>query len=94
MITNISVRELKDQTSHILQTVREDRAEYIITLEDEPVATLRPFTGTIASEEDARRLRQLEVGKSIAEMKVLARDVAEAWNSDKSGIELVVEQRR
>ena len=94
MPKNISVRELKDQTSRILQTVREDKAKYIITLEGEPVATLRPLTGAIGSEEDARRLRQLEIGESIAEMKALAREVAEAWISDKSGVELVAGQRR
>ena len=94
MTKNITAHELKDQISRILQTVREDRAEYIIIVEGEPVATLRPCTDTIDSEENARRLRQLEVGKSIAEMKALARDVAEGWISDKSGVELIAEQRR
>lgn len=85
----IGLRELKNNASRILRSVREEMSEYVVTLRGEPVALLRPWT-----EEDARRLSQAELEQSLDEMKALARDVAAAWTSDKSGVELIDEQRR
>jgi antitoxin (DNA-binding transcriptional repressor) of toxin-antitoxin stability system len=72
-----------------MRTVREEMAEYVITLQGKPVAVLRPFT-----QEDTQKLRQIEIDEALAEMKTLARQVADAWTSPKSGVELVEEQRR
>ena len=88
-ICSVGVRELKNQASRIVRAVQEQRAEYVITLRGEPVAVLRPF-----GDQDARRLQQAEVDKSLSEMKLLAQQIAEAWTSAKSGVELVEEQRR
>ena len=85
----VGVRELKNRTSHIVHTVREELAEYVITVNGEPVAVLRPFT-----DEDAHRLRQAELDEALAEMRALAQQVAAAWASPLSGVELVDEQRR
>jgi prevent-host-death family protein len=85
----IGVRELKNQTSRLVRAVREEMAEYVITVRGEPVAVLRPFT-----DEDARQMRQAELNEALAEMKTLAQQVAEAWKSSKSGVELVEQQRR
>jgi hypothetical protein len=46
------------------------------------------------SEMDAGRLYQIEIEHKLAELKALAREVADAWISDKSGVKLVAEQRR
>lgn len=89
MPTTIGVRELKNQASRVIRAVREEMAEYVVTLRGEPVAILRPLT-----EEEARRLRDVDIDERLAEMKALAREVAAAWVSDKSGVELVAEQRR
>ncbi len=89
MPTTIGVRELKNQTSRVIRTVREEMAEYVITVRDEPVAVLRPLT-----DKDVQRLRQAEAEETLAEMKSLAQQVAAAWISPKSGVELVSEQRR
>jgi prevent-host-death family protein len=83
------VRELKNQASRVIRAVREEMAEYVITVRDEPVAVLRPLT-----DEDRQKLRQAEVDNALAEMKALAQQVAAAWESPKSGVELVGEQRR
>jgi len=85
----IGVRELKNRASRILRTVREEKAEYVVTLRGEPVAVLRPFTDA-----DAQRMRQAEREAALAEMKDLAREIATAWKSPKTGVELVAEQRR
>jgi prevent-host-death family protein len=89
MPTTIGVRELKNQASRIVRAVREEMAEYVITVQGKPAAVLRPFT-----DEDAQKLHQAEVDAILAEMKTLAQQVAEAWTSPKSGVELIEEQRR
>jgi prevent-host-death family protein len=89
MVNSIGVRELKNQASRIVRAVREEMAEYVITVQGKPVAVLRPFTA-----EDAQQLRQSEIDEATAEMKQLARQVAAAWTSPKSGVKLIEEQRR
>jgi prevent-host-death family protein len=89
MPTTIGVRELKNHTSRVIRAVREEMSEYVVTLRGEPVAVLRPLT-----EEEAQRLRQVEIDAALAEMKALAQEVASAWTSEKSGVELIAEQRR
>ena len=89
MPDEIGVRELKNQTSRVLRAVREEMAEYIVTLHGKPVAVLRPLT-----EEESLQLQQHEIEKSTAEMKAIAQEVAAAWTSNKSGLELISEQRR
>jgi prevent-host-death family protein len=88
MPITIGVRELKNQTSRVIRAVREEMSEYVVTLRGEPVAILRPLT-----EEEAQRLRQEEIDAGVAEMKALAQEVASAWISEKSGVDLIAEQR-
>jgi prevent-host-death family protein len=89
MPTTIGVRELKNHASRVLRAVREEMSEYVVTLRGEPVAVLRPLT-----EEEVQRLRQAETDEALADMKALAQEVAAAWTSDQSGVELIAEQRR
>ena len=89
MPTTIGVRELKNRTSRVIRAVREEMTEYVVTLRGEPVAVLRPL-----AEGEAQRLRQIEIDERLVEMKALAQEVAAAWTSEKSGVELVAEQRR
>ncbi|MEJ2735109.1 MAG: type II toxin-antitoxin system prevent-host-death family antitoxin [Anaerolineae bacterium] len=89
MPTTIGVRELKNHASRVLRAVREEMSEYVVTLRGEPVAVLRPLT-----DEEVQRLRQVETDETLAEMKALAKEVAAAWTSDQSGVELIAEQRR
>lgn len=49
----------------------------------------------VCAERDAPdRARRLSLDEMLAEMKRLAKQVAVAWTSPKSGVELVDEQRR
>jgi len=89
MAERIGVRELKNHTSRVIRAVREELSEYVVTLRGEPVAVLRPLT-----EEETQRLHQAELDAAVDEMKGLAREVAAAWTSNKSGVELIQEQRR
>jgi len=87
MPRTISIRELENQTSHIVRAVRENGVEYVITSNGEPVAVLRAF-----AKEDVQRLWQAELDKALAEMRSLAEEVAAAWTSPRSGMELIDEQ--
>ena len=61
MPESIGVRELKNQTSRVLRAVREEMAEYVITLHGKPVAVLRPLT-----DEESQQLTQHGIDKSAA----------------------------
>lgn len=89
MPNKIGVRELKNQTSRVLRTIREEMAEYVVTLRGVPVAVLRPLT-----EAEAQRIRQNEIETATNEMKSLAKEVSSSWKSPNSGVELISEQRR
>lgn len=89
MITTVGVREFKDHATHAIRAVREQQAEYVITLNGEPVAILRPFTP-----DDARRLRQSRVDEALAGLDALAAQIGAAWVSSSTGAELVSKQRR
>jgi prevent-host-death family protein len=89
MPDRIGVRELKNQATRILRAVREEMAEYVITLHGDPIAVLRPLT-----DEEVESLRLAGADKDLAEMKDLAQEIGAAWTSPQSGVELVSEQRR
>jgi prevent-host-death family protein len=89
MPETVGVRELKNQASRVIRAVSEEMAEYVITLRGEPVAMLRPLT-----KEERDRLREEQIDSALTEMRSLAGEVAAAWTSDKSGVELIAEQRR
>ena len=89
MTKTIGIRDLKNDTSRIVQAVREESVEYVVTMRGEPVAVLRPWKA-----EDAGLYRMASIEDEIAEMKLLAQEIADAWISPKSGVELLEEQRR
>ena len=89
MPNTIEVRQLKSRASHVIRSVREDATEYIITVHGEPVAILRPL-----SEDENKRLRQIETDRTMREMRSLAEEIAAAWKSEKSAVEIITEQRR
>ncbi len=89
MSKKAGIRELKNQTSRIVNEVREEMAEYVITSQGNPVAILRPF-----GEEDAESIRRREAEQTLADMKSLAEEIGSAWKSLKSALELLDEDRR
>ena len=89
MPLTIGVRELKNHVSRVIREVRDEMAEYVITLRGDPVAVLRPLT-----EDEAQQLLQAEIDEKLAQMRTLAQEIAAAWSSDKSGVEHLAEQRR
>ncbi len=65
----IGIRELKSQASEIVRAVREERAEYVVTLRGKPVAMIVPFEEeprTDVPSADEYMARLLEIGREIA----------------------------
>ncbi len=59
----IGVRELKEQATAVVRSVREEGAEYVITLRGEPVAVILPIkpageTGAVQAADRAARRRR------------------------------------
>lgn len=88
MTERIGVRELKNNTSKIVRAVREEMAEYVITVYGEPVAVLRPLTP-----EDSDRLQRQKVESALAALDTLAQEISAGWKSEKSGTEILEEMR-
>jgi prevent-host-death family protein len=88
-VPTIGIRDLKNNATHILRAVREERAEYVVTFNGRPVAVLRPYT-----EADTAAQRATGVEAYLARVEELAREVAAAWQGPASAAEAVAEQRR
>ena len=88
MSKKAGIRELKNQASRIVNEVREEMAEYVITSQGQPVAVLRPF-----NEDDAESIRRREAAQVLVEMKSLAEEIGKSWVSPKSAQELLDEDR-
>ena len=70
----IGVRQLKNEATQIVRTVKEQHALYVITVNGQPVATLRPYSD--------RDIAGMERGQAVSELQAierLARAVGEAW---------------
>jgi antitoxin (DNA-binding transcriptional repressor) of toxin-antitoxin stability system len=72
-----------------VREVREECAEYIITVDGEPAAELRPVEPQREAE-----LQTAEWDRWLQSLDGLAARLAEAWPADKSGVEAISEQRR
>ena len=84
----VGVRALKNQASRIVNEVREQRKEYVVTRRGEPVAVLRAWTDGDALE--AARARSAE---AVTRLRRTARKVARAARG-KSAPAVVSRQRR
>ena len=89
----IGVRELRQQTTEVLQKLREEQAEYIITYQNQPIAVLLPLN------EGAVERAILDVGKQKAVQgwdayTQIAETVRDRWPEATSTQDLIDEVRR
>jgi prevent-host-death family protein len=73
-LKTIGVRQLKNEATQIVRAVREQHALYVITVNGQPVATLRPY-----SERDIAGMQRGEAASEIAAIERLAVSVGDAW---------------
>jgi prevent-host-death family protein len=91
----VGIRELKNDASEIIRAVREERAEYVVTLRGRPVAFIVPIAEERPEAEAARRAATIRENADFRErMAALRAEIAAKWQSDQTGVELVSELRR
>jgi len=90
----VGIRELKNDASEIIRAVREERAEYVVTLRGQPVALILPMAEGWQEAEAARAVAATRANADFWDrMAALGAEIAAKWQSDKTAVELVEEQR-
>jgi prevent-host-death family protein len=91
----VGVRELKNETSEVIRCVREERAEYVVTLHGRAVAVILPVDSRLADEGTDRILEASRPQADFwARMEALRAEVDAKWASTDSAAEAVADQRR
>lgn len=91
----VGIRELKNDASEIIRAVREERAEYVVTLRGRPVAVIVPVAeGWQEAEAERAAGAVRENAAFLDRMAALRAEIAAKWQSDKTGVELLEELRR
>ena len=91
----VGIRELKNDVSEIIRAVREQQAEYIVTYRGEPVAVIMPVDEAWRESETASIIAASRPDRDFwAEWDALGKEISASWQSDKTAVELVSEQRR
>ena len=92
---SVGVRELKNQATGIIRDVRENRAEYVVTYRGRAVAVLLPVDERWLEAETRRTIEGVTPGEDVwAELEALRQEIGRGWQSEKTAVELVSEQRR
>lgn len=91
----VGVRELKNEASEIIRAVREERVEYVITHRGKPVAVILPVDEAWQETEVERTAALARAGADFWDrMAALRAEIDAKWQSDKTAVELIEEQRR
>lgn len=77
---SIGVRQLKNEATQIVRAVKERHALYVITVNGQPVATLRPY-----SERDIAGMQRTDAASEFQAIERLAAAVGEAWTDSGFG---------
>lgn len=88
-VEEVGVRQLKNEASRLIRRVREDGAEFVITVHGRPVAHLKPITKT-----ELRQIHERWADEWIAGVEEVAEQIAKYWPEGVSAEEAVREQRR
>ena len=79
-LKTIGVRQLKNEATQIVRAVKEQNALYVITVNGQPVATLRPY-----SDRDIAGMQRSQATSELQAIERLAEAVGEAWMGSASG---------
>ena len=75
--------------------MRENRAEYVVTYYGRPVAVLLPMDEAWLEEETRHVAEAARPGEDVrAELEALRQEIDQSWQSEKTAVEQVSEQRR
>lgn len=70
----IGVRQLKNEATQIVRAVKDQHALYVITVNGQPVATLRPY-----SDRDIAGMDRSDSASELQAIERLADAVGESW---------------
>ncbi len=70
----IGVRQLKNEATQIVRSVKDQHALYVITVNGQPVATLRPY-----SDRDIAGMQRTQAAAELTAIERLAGAVGDAW---------------
>ena len=73
----IGVRQLKNEATQIVRAVRDEHALFVITVNGQPVATLRPY-----SDRDIAGVARTQATAEIAAIDRIAGEVGAAWRAE------------
>jgi len=73
-VKTIGVRQLKNEATQIVRSVKDQHALYIITVNGQPVATLRPY-----SDRDIAGMQKGESASELQAIERLAEAVGQSW---------------
>jgi prevent-host-death family protein len=73
-VKTIGVRQLKNEATQIVRSVKDQHALYVITVNGQPVATLRPY-----SDRDIAGMQRSQASAELGAIERLADAVGEAW---------------
>ncbi len=91
----VGIRKLKNDASEIIRAVREEQAEYVVTYHGQPVAVILPVTESSRQVQVAQLLAASRPDDDFwAQLDALGQEIDAQWQSEKSAVELVAEQRR
>lgn len=76
-VKTIGVRQLKNEATQIVRAVKDQHALYVITVNGQPVATLRPY-----SDRDIAGVQRTQAASELTAIERLADAVGEAWLGD------------
>lgn len=95
MTQQVGIRERKNDASEIIRAVREERAEYVVTYRGQPVAVILPVAESSRAAQTEQLLAASRPDDDFwAQWDALGREIDAQWTSEKTGVELVSEQRR
>jgi prevent-host-death family protein len=70
----IGVRQLKNEATQIVRAVRDEHAQFVVTVAGTPVATIRPY-----SDRDIAGLHRTQAAAELAAIDRLAGEVGRLW---------------
>lgn len=91
----VGIRELKNDASEIIRAVREEQAEYVVTLRGRPVAVILPMAEGWQEAATERVVATTRTNTDFWDrMAALRAEIGAKWQSEKTAVELIEEQRR
>ena len=94
-MARVGVRELKNRATEIIRAVRENQAEYVVTYHGRPVAVLLPVDEAWLEAEAKRAAEAVTPGDDVwAELEEIRQEIGRSWQSEKTAVELISDQRR